>query len=136
MSKAAMVIAFFVMGSFIATLACQDEGSAPGESKVRIQEKDQEKEQEKKKRILVPADDDKSEERIDFMRIKMQSSQLILEGLTVKDFDLVNKGIQQVKAMTKSGKWVSIDDEFYRELVSDFELTTQKLEESAPFQIF
>ena len=124
-----MVIAFFAMGSFIATLACQDEGPVPGKSKVQIQEKEQE--QEKKKRILVPADDDKSEERIDFMRIKMQSSQLILEGLTVKDFDLVNKGIKQVKAMTKSGKWVSIDNEFYRELEKDFEMATEKLEASA-----
>lgn len=98
------------------------------------QEKEQEKDQEKeksKKRIVIPADDDQSPERRDFMRMKLQSSQFILEGLSVGDFDLVDKGIQQVKEMTKTGKWVSIDNEFYRELVRDFETATERLEEAA-----
>ena len=122
MYKVAFFLALIFSVSTVAKMVSQDQPNP--------QEKEQEKEKPKK-RIVIPGDDDQAAERRDFMRIKMQSSQYILEGLTVKNFGLVNKGIKQIKDMTRSSKWVAIDDPFYRELVKDFETATERLEEAA-----
>ena len=142
MYKAVFFFALIISGSIVANMLSQDQPKiSTNESLSSLavqphpQEKDQEQEKDKpKKRIVIPADDDKANERRDFMRIKMQSSQYILEGLTVKNFKLVNKGIQQIKDMTQSSKWVAIDDPIYRDLVKDFETATERLEAAAKTQ--
>lgn len=136
MYKVVFTVVFVGCGLMVANMLSQESPTAgtkvaQNNPSTSPQEKDQEKDKPKKKRIVIPADDDKAGERRDFMRIKMQSSQYILEGLTVKNFNLVNRGVKQIKEMTQSEKWVTIDDKFYQELVKDFETATERLEEAA-----
>lgn len=132
MIKALVITSFFLVGSTAASFALQEQEGKTDQPRTQPKvQQDQEKDKPKKKRIVIPGDDDNAFARRDFMRIKMQSSQFILEGLTTNDFTLVNKGIKQIKDMTKSEKWVAIDNKFYRELVDDFEAATEKLEAAA-----
>ncbi len=116
----------FLFGSTLASGVYQDQQNAEDNPRPQVQQQEQEKPE--KKRIIIPGNDDNAFARRDFMRIKMQSSQFILEGLTTNDFTLVKKGIKQIQEMTQSEKWVAIDNEFYRKLVKDFETATERLD--------
>jgi hypothetical protein len=70
--------------------------------------------------------------RRDFMRSKLMYSQLILEGLTTEDFEMVNEAIGKLKEVTEGEMWVAFDDDKeYRDLTQDFRNATGRLEAAA-----
>ena len=70
--------------------------------------------------------------RRDFMRSKLMYSQLMLEGLTTDDFEMVNDAIANMRAVTEGEMWVAFnDDQDYRDLTQDFKQAIDRLEAAA-----
>lgn len=103
-----------------------------GSTYLAIQNQEQDKQDpQDKDRIVIPADDDKSVERRDFMRIKLLATQNIFEGLTTGKLSQIEEGINEVKGITEGERWVAIDNDYYRKLTDDFVTTTKRLTEAA-----
>ncbi len=62
-----------------------------------------------------------------FMRLKLDASGKILEGLAVEDFALVKEGAQQLHTMSKAEKWRVSNDALYRQFSGDFQRVTKQL---------
>src|SRR6516164_7061994 len=50
-----------------------------------------------------------------FMRKKLALSHDIMEGLALEDFELIEKGAKQLKAMSVAAEFIVIDDPLYAE---------------------
>jgi hypothetical protein len=66
-----------------------------------------------------------------FMRKKLASSQDIIEGLALEDFDLIEKGAKQLKAMSAAAEVMASNDPIYREHADDFRRVVTKMEKAA-----
>jgi hypothetical protein len=66
-----------------------------------------------------------------FMRKKLTSSQDIIEGLALEDFDLIEKGAKQLKAMSAAAEFMTIDDPLYKDHADDFRRVVAKMEKAA-----
>ncbi|MBX3440137.1 MAG: hypothetical protein KF861_21785 [Planctomycetaceae bacterium] len=62
-----------------------------------------------------------------FMRVKLDASGKILEGLAVEDFSLIKEGAQQLHSMSTAEKWRVTNDALYRQFSGDFQRITQEL---------
>ncbi len=87
----------------------------------------QEQEQQDDDEIVVPADDENAAARRDFMRTKLLYTQNVFAGLTLGDFDAVDAAVKEVQAITEGGRWVAIDDDYYRKLMEEFKTSTRRL---------
>ncbi len=54
------------------------------------------------------------------MRKKLDSSQKILEGLAIEDFDLIQKGADELGNLTKAEEWRVSNDMMYRQYSQEF----------------
>lgn len=79
----------------------------------------------------IPVPDEAGIERRDFMRTKLMYSQNIFEGLTVRNFGLIKRGISDVDQLLESEHWVTIDNDEYRKLTDEFKTSLQRLKISA-----
>ena len=87
--------------------------------------------QEEGRKKAMPQDSDMIARR-DFMRSKLMYSQLILEGLTTDDFEMIEKAIENLKMVTEGEMWVAFDDDAkYRDLTNDFKKATTRLKDGA-----
>ncbi len=67
-----------------------------------------------------------------FMRVKLTSSQRVLEGLVTRDFALVDKGATEMREMSQAAKWPRAkDDPQYEHYAAEFRRQCQKLSELA-----
>lgn len=66
-----------------------------------------------------------------FMRIKLHSSAKVLEGIVTRDFDLIDPGAQDMKAMSEASNWPKADDETYTHYGAEFRRLCQKMSEMA-----
>lgn len=66
-----------------------------------------------------------------FMRKKLDTSSLILEGLTTEDMAKIKEGTKSLLEMSKSEMWNVLVDEDYREFNRDFRSSIRKLEQAA-----
>lgn len=66
-----------------------------------------------------------------FMRKKLSASQEILEGLALEDFELIESGAKQLKAMATAAEFVVVKDPLYDEFADDFRRTVSKLQKAA-----
>lgn len=73
----------------------------------------------------------KSEARKLFMRGKLLSNQQIVEGLTVKDFDLIAEGTEGVVAMVKGQHWFVLNTPEYRKFSDEMEASANRLQHAA-----
>ncbi len=87
--------------------------------------------QEKQDKIEVPSQGPEAVARRDFMRSKLRFSQMIFEGLTTGNLKLVREGAVEVREITRGSQWVSVDDDRYRQLNSEFETAIDRLIEAA-----
>lgn len=71
-----------------------------------------------------------------FMRKKLDSSSLILEGLTVEDKKLISEGADALLKMSNVEKWNVLADNDYREFNRDFRNSVRKLDEAAKAKNF
>ena len=77
--------------------------------------------------IVLPKQDEDSISRRDSMRAKLQFSKNILEGLTIKDFDLITEAGQNMLALTEGDAWVAVDSPTYGKLTDEFKTATRRL---------
>ena len=66
-----------------------------------------------------------------FMRKKLESSQSVLEGLALEDFDLIAKGAKQLKTTSAAAEFLVIHDPVYTEHADEFRRIIDKLERAA-----
>lgn len=66
-----------------------------------------------------------------FMRKKLAASQEIIEGLALEDFDLIEKGTRQLKAMSAAAEFMVVNDPLYKEHSDDFRRVVIKMEKAA-----
>lgn len=86
--------------------------------------------QEESLGVVLPPDSQLIARR-DFMRSKLMYSQLILEGLTTHNFDMINEAISNMKMVTEGELWVAVDDDpEYLELTADFRKAATRLQEA------
>jgi len=67
----------------------------------------------------------------DFMRQKLQASNMVLEGLCTDDFEMVKEGAVKMNTISKSERWRVMNDAVYRQFSGEFQATTQQLVEAA-----
>lgn len=72
-----------------------------------------------------------SDARKQFMRGKLLSSQKIVEGLSLKDYNLVREGADGVTALVMGQHWFVIDTPEYREYSRDMETSAKRLKKAA-----
>ncbi len=66
-----------------------------------------------------------------FMRKKLDASSQILEGLTVEDSELIERGAKALLQLSKVEKWQMLVDSNYLEYSVDFRTTVKKLANAA-----
>jgi hypothetical protein len=66
-----------------------------------------------------------------FMRIKLNASGKVLEGLAVEDFDLLKEGAQTLNEMSQAEQWRVSNDALYRNFSGDFQRMTADLVKAA-----
>lgn len=66
-----------------------------------------------------------------FMRKKLDASSQILEGLTVEDSEMIEKGAKSLLKLSKAEKWQVLISPEYREYSDDFRSDVKRLEEAA-----
>ena len=66
-----------------------------------------------------------------FMRKKLDASSLILEGLSIEDSELIEKGTKVLLTLSKAEKWQVLINPEYREYSNEFRANVRKLEEAA-----
>ncbi len=80
------------------------------------------------------ADKIKQEARQAFMRGKLTSNQQIVEGLSLKDFDLIRSGAEGVKALVKGQHWFVLTTPEYEKLTGDMSQAANRLAAAATNQ--
>ena len=66
-----------------------------------------------------------------FMRKKLAASQDIIEGLALEDFELIERGAKQLKAMSVAAEFMASDDPIYKDHADDFRRVVAKMEKAA-----
>src|SRR6516225_200155 len=66
-----------------------------------------------------------------FMRKKLESSQSVLEGLALEDFDLIAKGAKELKTTSAAAEFMVVRDPLYTEFADDFRRVVEKLAKAA-----
>ena len=66
-----------------------------------------------------------------FMRAKLGHSQNVLEGLTVEDFDLIDKGAQDLALASQASSWQVLQTEDYARHSDDFRRSCNALRAAA-----
>ena len=66
-----------------------------------------------------------------FMRAKLAHSQNVLEGLAVEDFDLIDKGAQQLSLASEDASWQVLQTEDYARQSADFRRSCDSLRKAA-----
>jgi hypothetical protein len=67
----------------------------------------------------------------EFMRLKLEASGRILEGLSTDDLDLVRAGASDLHEMSNAERWRVSADPLYRQFSGDFREATQQLMQAA-----
>jgi cytochrome c556 len=66
-----------------------------------------------------------------FMRAKLAHSQNVLEGLAIEDFDLIDKGAQQLSLASEDASWQVLQTEDYARQSADFRRSCDSLRKAA-----
>ena len=73
----------------------------------------------------------KSSARKHFMRGKLTSNQRIVEGLSLRNFEMVREGADGVTALVKGQHWFVLETPEYREFSKDMEKASKRLAAAA-----
>jgi hypothetical protein len=117
----AALIAILVLGFWLqqALSNAEDKGKQ-AEDKSKSSEKAAEKEKPRG-RVALKA----------FMRKKLESSQSVLEGLAVEDFELIARGAKQLRATSAAAEFIVVNDPIYAQEAADFGKIIDKLAKAA-----
>ncbi len=86
----------------------------------------QEKQQEES-----PAEQVKSEARQAFMRGKLLSNQKIVEGLSLKNFEMIQEGANAVALLVKGQHWFVLETPGYKQYSNEMARAAQRLHDAA-----
>lgn len=122
-----LIVGVFVLG--LAALATLELVMAAGGSQPsgRQLAQAQKKEEKPKTPRSRPIDQDLRH----FMRVKLEASGKILEGLAVEDYALVKEGATKLHEMSTAEKWRVTNDALYRNFSDEFQRVTRELVEAA-----
>ena len=67
----------------------------------------------------------------DFMRVKLEHSKKVLEGLTTEDLDLVAKNAQAMSLLSQEATWQVLQTQEYAHRSQDFRRTADTLTQAA-----
>jgi len=67
----------------------------------------------------------------DFMRVKLEHSKKVLEGLTTEDLDLVAKSAQAMSLLSQEATWQVLQTQEYAHRSQDFRRTADTLTQAA-----
>lgn len=73
----------------------------------------------------------KPNEVADFMQLKLQHSQKVLEGLVVEDFDQIAKNAQDLSLLSQAASWNVLQTEEYLQQSGEFRRTADALTKAA-----
>ena len=78
-------------------------------------------------------DDPKADQvaRRDFMRVKMMYSSNILQGLTNRDFKLIQEGADEIIGITGGAKWLVVQSEEYQRHSNEMKMSAEKIRDAA-----
>jgi len=71
------------------------------------------------------------EEVRQFMRLKLDHSQKVLEGVVMKDFDLIAKNAQAMALLTEDENWMLLETPEYRAYSTEFQQIANRLTKAA-----
>jgi hypothetical protein len=122
------VVGLFAAVSFGLRLGADDRAAPPasGDALVALQAS-QERDAPKP---FVPKLDPESP-LAKFMRKKLASSNLILEGLVTENFGKIATGAKQLEEMSDAEQWRVSNDAIYRQLSGDFRRVARQLQKDA-----
>ena len=66
-----------------------------------------------------------------FMRLKLEASSKLLEGLAIEDYAMIKEGAKQLNKMSTEEKWRVTNDAVYRNFSGEFQQTTKELMDAA-----
>ena len=66
-----------------------------------------------------------------FMRMKLDASTKVLEGLTTENFRMISEGAQTLKKMSTAERWRVSNDALYRQYSAEFTQLAERLAEKA-----
>jgi len=66
-----------------------------------------------------------------FMRAKLAHSQLVLEGLAVEDYDLIDRGAQELSLASQDASWQVLQTEDYARQSAEFRRSCDSLRTAA-----
>lgn len=77
------------------------------------------------------ADEAKTDEVSKFMRLKLGYSQNVLEGVVMRDFDMIAKNAQAMALLTEDENWMLLQTPEYRTYSSEFKQIANRLTQAA-----
>jgi cytochrome c556 len=66
-----------------------------------------------------------------FMRVKLAHAQVVLEGLALEDFDLIDRGAQQLSLTSEDASWQVLQTEDYARQSAEFRRSCDSLRKAA-----
>lgn len=90
--------------------------------------------QQEEKAVKPPAEGREDLPLRDYMRLKLEASNQVLEGLCIDDSELVKEGAVQLHEMSSSERWRVSKDTMYRQFSGEFREITQQLIDAADDQ--
>ncbi len=69
-----------------------------------------------------------------FMRVKLAASQDVLNGLVTENFQLIQRGAEDMKRMSQAVQWPTADDPVYKHFGVEFRRQCDKLKQLATEQ--
>jgi len=78
--------------------------------------------------VKVPPEPNKVSE---FMRAKLNHSQLLLEGLTTENFDVIAKQAQELSLLSQAATWQVLQTQEYRDRSTEFRRAADAVTEAA-----
>lgn len=67
----------------------------------------------------------------DFMRVKLQHAQKVLEGLTIEDYDMIAKNAQQLSLLSQASNWQVLQTDEYLSQSLEFRRSADALRRAA-----
>lgn len=62
-----------------------------------------------------------------FMRVKLSSSEKVLEGIVTRDFKLIGEGAREMEEMSQASEWPRAEDDTYEHYAVEFRRLCGKL---------
>ncbi|NND96800.1 MAG: hypothetical protein HKN47_05655 [Pirellulaceae bacterium] len=77
--------------------------------------------------VMLSADEPRELKQRVYMRVKLQSSGKVLEGIVTRDFTLIDQAAQEMHEMSRASEWPRAKDDLYEHYSVEFQRLCGKL---------